>query len=356
VSLNDLIRTWVVPAVVVAGLTVMTMPTDPGASAPTESPDRLADQTFLTFPEWYLVHSPEEYATFLTHSPPDEFPFMGHVGQFWSSYGSITDYLSAEGYPFNGGYHLMVNVIGLSTTAEYAIRTGYELAVGRLSKLIASGEMTDEDRYAAGAARRYVDFINHTPFYKYPFADDLTGLWRETSQGGEGNLLRRWERKYALTTEYGVKAGYAWFIGKLTAGTYAKPLLTTTVRLKGAPPAPGADLPKLELLSQAEGEGQTTLINLPRYAEFTSHALALARRGRDFVAIAGNEGDILTSVLVPAGMEVSDTAARKVLFVQPLLTQPTVKRLGLVCKVADLRRLLMEFAESPYVIEHIYDF
>jgi hypothetical protein len=112
--------------VAVLALTLATAPL-PTASAPPpapESPHRPADQTFLTFPEWFLVFSPDEYATFVADRPPSEFPFWGHVGQFWESYARVRE-ATREGYPPNPGYHAMIVVIGVSTTVEYAIRSAY---------------------------------------------------------------------------------------------------------------------------------------------------------------------------------------------------------------------------------------
>src|SRR5687768_13455694 len=42
---------------------------------------RSVEQTLLTFPEWFLVHSPSEYARLLYIQPAHDFPYMGHVSQ-----------------------------------------------------------------------------------------------------------------------------------------------------------------------------------------------------------------------------------------------------------------------------------
>src|SRR5690349_1696147 len=44
---------------------------------------RPADQTFLTYPEWFLVFSPEEQAKYFNHSTATTFPYISHVRQFW---------------------------------------------------------------------------------------------------------------------------------------------------------------------------------------------------------------------------------------------------------------------------------
>ena len=57
---------------------------------------RTPDQTFLTFPEWYLVHSPAEYARYLSRGePPSAFPLFAHIGQFWQGYAAVNREVSA---------------------------------------------------------------------------------------------------------------------------------------------------------------------------------------------------------------------------------------------------------------------
>src|SRR5215470_20076822 len=94
---------------------------------------RTADQTFLTFPEWFLVFSPAEYAEFVASRAPSEFPFNAHICELWQGYGHAIR--ATEHMPFNAGYHVMVLVIGISTTVEYALRSAYEMLIGRLTEI-----------------------------------------------------------------------------------------------------------------------------------------------------------------------------------------------------------------------------
>ena len=115
------------------------------------------DQTYLTFPEWFLVHSPAEYAAFLKHDDPHRFPLLAHVGQLWSSYAAVID--STRKYAFNAEYHVMINVIAISTTVEYGLKSLYEGTFGRLAATARGAHRTQEDEFAAATAQRYVDFI-----------------------------------------------------------------------------------------------------------------------------------------------------------------------------------------------------
>ena len=284
---------------------------------------RPADQTFLTYPEWFLVFSPAEYATFTRAHDPSEFPFLGHIKQFWESYHAVWRATRGK-YPFNGGYHLMIMVIGTSTTAEYALRSAYETVIGRLAEETRRHGPTQEDVLASRVAQEYVDFIRVEPWYEFDFVDRLRQLWTTTDLWGR-DPIRKWERKYALTSEYGVKAIYGWMIKKATKATYEEPLPVTVV-------------------IDDRGVART----LPRYEAFMKEAAALAKQGVEFREIAGNRGDILLSVIVPAS-----TRGDHVILRQPILTEPGRERLLISVPVAQLAPTLRRYEGS---LEHVFDF
>jgi hypothetical protein len=108
------VKRWL-PALLLAAMAGLAAAADTTRTPPEHR--RGEDQTFLTFPEWYLVHSPAELAQFLSLTrAPSEFPWGGHIAQFWQGYREMTR--ETKAYPFNGGYHLMVSVIGTSTTVD----------------------------------------------------------------------------------------------------------------------------------------------------------------------------------------------------------------------------------------------
>ncbi|MCB9593012.1 MAG: hypothetical protein H6719_09795 [Sandaracinaceae bacterium] len=309
---------------------------------------RPPDQTYLTFPEWFLVHSPNELARYTADHSPSGFPFLGHVGQLWSSYGSVTEATSQ--YDLNVGYHVMILVIASSTTVEYGIRAGYETLVGRLAEATQTGPTTAEETFAAQVAQEYVDFINEQPWYAFDFVDALERLWTEVPLIGP-DMIRKVERRYALTTELVAKASYGWLIGIGTAASYEAPLLVTAVVLEREPDAvpEGVDLEVLERFD----DGQV-LATLPRYEAFGVQASILAEAGARFVEIAGNRGPIVISAIVPAGT--SREVADDVLFVQPILTRPTEERVVFQVPVADLADALNRLGTPDRQLEHVYDF
>jgi hypothetical protein len=315
---------------------------------------RTPDQTFLTFPEWYLVHSPAEYARYLASgAPPSQFPLFSHIGQFWQGYRAVCGELGR--YPFNGGYHLMVMVIGTSTTVEYALKGSYEHTIGRLAEATRSSRgMLPEEVFAARYAQAYVDFIRVDPWYRFDFGAQLHLLWAEPLPFSGPDLIRRWERRFALSTELLVKAGYAKLIKLGSAAVYDAPLPTTAVVLS-KPPVADAAHPDFKLLRTAiDGE---VLATVPRYEAFTTYGRWLAAQGIDFEAIAGNREEIVLSLWVPAGWSAADSGAR-LLFTQPILTHPGTVRVVLATPVSHLGDLLRQ-SEAQFgaeAIEHVYDF
>jgi hypothetical protein len=311
---------------------------------------RGTEQTFLTFPEWFLVHSPAEYAMFVKQHDPDDFPFWGHIGQFWQSYKAVHR-ATKDNYPFNFGYHVMIMVIGTSTTVEYALRSAYETVIGRLTAWTRGREMTAEDRFGAKVAQDYVDFIRVRPWYEFDFFGRLCQLWSETSPGGSG-VLRKWERKYALTTEYGIKGVYGWLIRKATQASYDAPVPVTAALVDRLPDGAEKNLPELKVL-QRYPDG-STLASLPRYEAFTTYSASLSKQGASFQEIAGNRSVILVSLIVPTHWQAG--AEDKVLFEQPIITRPTHKRIVLIVPVASLAGMLNRVSAQGFELEHVYDY
>lgn len=312
---------------------------------------RGADQTYLTFPEWFLVFSPDEYAGVLQASQPaSSFPFFSHAGQFWGAYRQIIGATRGK-YPFNGEYHTMIVVIGVSTTVEYAIKGAYETLVGRLTELTAAPNATAEDRLATQQARAYVNFIRVRPWYEFDFVTPLKTLWTQTPWWGN-DALRKWERRYALTSEWIIKAGYAALIKQATRSTFDAPRATTVVVIEGLPDGIEGKLPELRRLYQ--GSGQQALVEVPRYQAFTDYATTLSLGGSRFVEIAGNRGLILVSVVAPVAQPVQADA--HVLIRQPILTRPGFERRVLEVPVARLDALLSSQVASGDPVEHVFDY
>lgn len=344
------VRTLGAIGALAAGLSVM--PSIGAAPAkPVAGPEHVrgVEQTLLTYPEWFLVFSPYEYGEFIGVSAPSRFPYYGHIGQFWESYKAVFDETRRRGLDLNPGYHLMIMVIGASTTVEYAIKSAYETLFGRLAESLAS-QPTPEDRHAAAVAQDYVRFIRVQPWYEYDFGKALAGLWHGVPVTGP-DMVRKWERRFALTTEYAIKMGYAKLIKLGTKSIYDAPLPVTAVVARPQPKA-DASLPELKVLSTLQDGA--ALVTIPRYEAFMTYAQALAGQGINFIEIAGNDSFILVSVLAPGAWKPESPAAP--LLVQPILTQPAIHRVVLTVPVGHLAEALRQWKAAKLQIEHVFDY
>lgn len=311
---------------------------------------RPEDQTYLTLPEWYIVYSADEYAAFVAENPPSRFPYFGAVGQYWRSYYDVCA-ITRQQYPFNSGYHLTLAVIGTSFTIENILKGLYENTVGRLTEWLSSAELTEEDAYARQVAKAYGDFIHTIPWYEFPFGEKLSGLWRETSLTGP-NLIRKWERKLALSLEYGGKAGYAWLIKQGTQTAYAPENLEIQVWVEGVSDEVWQNEPQLRLVKTISPEA--AIVAIPRYEAFTQIVPRLIRQGVRFVEIAGND-EILLTVIVPREWEYR-LEMGQFLFALDILSQPALKRIAVKVPVTSLHTVLTGLESSGAQLEHLYDY
>ncbi len=289
---------------------------------------RPADQTFLTFPEWYLVFSPEEQANYFKKQTETSFPFMSHTRQIWESYHIVNNQIK-DNFPTNNGYHFMIWVIGTSASIEYSIKALYETIIGRTTDTYLP--KTDEDKFNAKFTEDYVTFIKDRPWYEFDFKSRLKNLWTKSSFFGD-NFLRKVERRYILTSELMVKWGYGKLIGLGTKQVYGEALPTTTVVLK-----------------------DDKIINLPRYDKFNIAITELSLQGKFFKEIAGNNSAILLTILLPIDTEINFEHSQTV-FKQPISSDETLNRIALAIPVAQLNGLIMQLHKRKIKIEHVFDY
>ena len=316
-----------------------------GASAD----ERPEDSTYLTFPEWFIVYSAQEYAGWVQAHPGSAFPYFRSVAQYWCGYHSV--YQATRGrYPFNSGDHLMLVVIGTSYSAEYAVKGAYEHTAGWLTELI-GGDQTEEDRFGRQVAQDYGAFLEHTPWYDFPFGSKLAALWGETGWWG-ANPLRKWERKLALSAEYGTKALYGWAIGRATETVYSAADEESLAVTESVPPAVLAQERRIQVVRQVDA--RTQLVRVPRYVAFRDVALLLARNGVRLLSVSGNDR-IMVTALAPRDWRFT-LPEGTALFEQEVLTEPGMKRVALGLPVPALSGTLVALERQGVRIEHIYDY
>jgi hypothetical protein len=301
-------------------------------------------RTWLTYPEWHIVYSAESFGRFLDTQPPSAFPYFRHIGSFWSSYCALNRVTAGSGGTQEA--KVMIYTIGISFTVELALKAIYENTVGRFFEW-ASGWRSADDRYAARVQQRYGAFMHETPWYEFPFTTALSRLWQVEEPQLTG---RHWERRFALSTEYGLKAGYASVIGWASNSTLGPDQRTLRIVF----PA-GSDPMSLDPRIRFLGRTRTGLVvaEAPRYAQLTEILGRLAAARVDPVEIAGND-DIFLTALVPQAAQAP--AGPAVLLDMPLEDRAGWRRIGLSAKVSTLGDAMRAVAARGGEVEHVYDY
>jgi hypothetical protein len=303
--------------------------------------------TYLTYPEWSIVHAYEDFAGVVRASSESDFPYFSSIGSYWSNLCAMTRHASARGV-ISTNVKAMLYIIGLSFSAEMAVKGGYELTIGWLTEVIRGDERTPEDRFALTVAQDYAEFLRQTPWYEYPFGNTLQKFWSDVPWS-EGNLVRKLERRLSLSLEYGGKALYAQAIGALAAAAGPAARRIRAV-VRGLDDNDLAADPRIQRI-EARGD-DTAIIEAPRYRQLTEILAGLASRGREVVEIAGND-DIFVTLLMPPG---APPAKGQVLITVPTHARPGWRRDGVTIKVSSLAELVRALSIAGAQFEHAYDY
>jgi hypothetical protein len=301
--------------------------------------------TYLTYPEWSIVHAYEDFAGVAKQRGESAFRYFDSIAGYWKNLCSLSAVASAKG-EVTGDMKAMLYVIGISFTGEMGVKGAYEKTIGRLTEWVRGAKPTPEDVFAYKVNDDYATFLRQTPWYEFPFGRTLSRFWRESSWP-TSSYVRSFERRIALSMEYGVKAGYAWLIAQGAALSPAK--LTIRSVVEGAEPLAGADIKTIE--TRPDG---TTIIETPRYRTFTQILLAQMERNRKIVEIAGNN-EILVTVLAKDGAPFATAGARE-LIVVPVQARPGFTRRGYSVRLENLPAFARALRQAGGEFEHAYDY
>jgi hypothetical protein len=306
---------------------------------------RAEARSWLTYPEWHIVYEADSYGRHLTRGErPSSFAFGRQITSFWSSYCTVNR-LTA-GSASAGDAKVMIYTIGISYSVELAVKAVYERTVGQLFEWI-GGWRTADDRYAAQVQTRYGAFMHETPWYRFPFGEALSGAWR-THDPDFG--LRNAERRMASSAEFAVKAGYAALIDSATGATLGRDELTLRLVARGTPQQLAAIDPRLKPVRTLAGG--LTVLEAPRYAQFSDILGRMAAANAALVEIAGND-DIFVTLLLPDG--VAPPAEATTLMTMPI-ERAGWRRVGVSVKVPQLLALLRAVPARGGSVEHVYDY
>jgi hypothetical protein len=329
-----------------------------GAQAPREliapfpMPARDESLTFLAVPERLVVFQADEYARHLGQGRPSAFPHFTAARAYWGAVSTACGVTTQE-YAFNAGQQITLGLLGAGHTAEQVLKGAYEGTLGRFTEWLFSTD-TPEDRFAAETARELARFERGAPWQQFPFGARLQRLWSATPMWGP-HVLRKWERRVALSVEYGVKALCASAARLLAATPADKDTARLHAWVGNATPA----------VLQANGAETITtvgpgsfIVTLPRGDAFTRSLAGLIGGGVKVLDVAGNDEIALTAIVrQPAGSAPDEAPpAGRVLSADPLLTEPSARRLTLRAPLARLADTLAWLQRRGAVLEQLYDY
>lgn len=315
---------------------------------------RQQGDSFLTFPEWYIVHAYNDLAGVTEKASESGFDYLASIRGFWTSLCGATRQASRSG-PATADQKATNYIIGFSFTLEMALQGAYERSIGALSEWTTGGRNTAEDAFNLALLKEYGAFLYQTPWYQFPFGARLKQFWRETPFVPS---IRAVERRGSLSLQYGGRAGYAALM-RFIAG-YDPADLTIRSVVGGLSPVELGAIGGVKVIREvtaANGE-RGVLVETARYAAFDAFVRELTHHsGAALLEIAGNHRILITAVLPETDKDGGLTASGAVpIFNLAIQSSPGLRRLGVDTPVRDLVRDVGQIEAAGYKFEHAYDY
>ncbi|MGJ5023852.1 hypothetical protein ACQR18_19870 [Bradyrhizobium oligotrophicum] len=313
---------------------------------------RSQGDSFLTFPEWYIVHAYADLAAVTGQASESDFHYLSSVSGFWRSLCRATRQAAGSG-PATSEQKLTNYIIGFSFTAEMALQGAYEKSIGAISWETTDGVKTAEDVFNLALLKDYAAFLYQTPWYRYPFVAKLDQFWRETPFVPS---FRAVERRVSLSLQYAGRAAYAAVIGY--AAGYDPAVLAIQSVVTGLPAAELAVMPGVKVIREVtDAKGMKgVLVETERYAKFDAFAKELGRHdGAGLGEVAGNHR-ILVTIMVPPGDGRLAAFDGLPIFSVPIQSRPGARRIGVDVPVRSLVQDIGRFEAAGYTFEHAYDY
>lgn len=342
-----------IPIVTVERSCIATPVSRPQAAPVFDIPDanyrRAEGDSFLSYPEWYIVHAYADLAGVTERASESSFDYLASIRGFWSSLCQATQVATRTG-AIGPDQKTTNYVIGISFTAEMGLQGLYERTIGALTAR-SPDQRTAEDAFNLRLLKEYAVFLQQTPWYQYPFRAELGRLWHEVPFQWSA---RSAERRMSLSLQYGVKAAYAAVI-RYAAG-YAPADLVIKSVVGGLDPSDVAAEPRIKPIRDVTATDGTrgSLIETPRYQALTEIIQGLGARHRTIFEIAGNHR-ILTTIIVPPGKTVTLPDAVEI-FSIPIQSNPGAQRLGFDTAVKSLAAQAGAVEAQGGRFEHAYDY
>jgi hypothetical protein len=311
---------------------------------------RAEGDSFLTYPEWYIVYAYSDLAGVTRASSESSFGYFQSIKGFWSSLcGARRSSSSAR--PATQDQMITDYIIGSSFMVEMAVQGIYERTIGALTVAWRGSVRTREDEFNQALLDDYAKFLEQTPWYRYPFAVKLLALWHQVPFEFS---VRSIERRFSLSLQYGIKSIYAKAIEALAGLAPADLEIGSVVIAPSAQTLPqDARIRSVREVRASDGR-PGILITTARYQEFTGIIREIGAKGLSFGEIAGNTRILITILVPPSTSLVTDGA--EPIFETDVQSMPGWRRVGYDTQVNAVAALPAKVEAYGARFEHAYDY
>ncbi|MCE2982417.1 MAG: class I SAM-dependent methyltransferase [Parachlamydia sp.] len=240
-------------------------------------------QTYLTAPEWQNVRAAQRYAEFVENEPAYRYPYFSEIAGFWKIYGDSWQAANKH-HRFSeialSEYNLMNLFVGSTMTLEYGVK-GVLAAPFALFDKASHTKKRDVDSVGKERIRSlkdYGNYIEHTPFYKYPYFTDIKSYWgayrkeNKTLASGVKGLFSG----LGMTLEYSLKGIVAAPMSYLYGSETMKEADTTHLIVHDPENVIEVIDPTIIVLER-QTDGDLKHVEIPRYMHFTKTMLKIAK-------------------------------------------------------------------------------
>ncbi|MBS0634024.1 MAG: class I SAM-dependent methyltransferase [Verrucomicrobia bacterium] len=152
---------------------------------------RPQDGTRATWIEWGNVRYSKQYAEFVQNHHSYDFDYIGHLRQHWRYvYEYIKESKRANCFkPFSDNMAMNVFIL-FSATVQCAVGYISSLPSRLFAKIFPNKNLTALEKAQAAIEREYSNYIDHTPFYMFPWVSKMKTLWSAIKNSNEGPLTK----------------------------------------------------------------------------------------------------------------------------------------------------------------------
>lgn len=201
------------------------------------------------------------------------------------------------------------------------------------------------------SAQSYAAFIEHTPFYQFPYFREIGRFWHVYKESWKAARCH-YSFFETLTSEYTFMNT---FIGVMMTVEYgAKGLLSLPLSWIYTQEGIKEPLTTHILIKEPQKESSTHL-EIPRYKKGTPIMIDLAKSGVEFLSIAGQER-IQIDLLLEESAPLKTPIGAKFLYETTLTQIPPKKIVAYEIPISLLAKTLRELSKDGLTVDYIHDF